>query len=158
MPDDRDLLPFEEGGENSRLIRRQWHESSWYFSVVDVVALLTDTQIPRNYWSDLKRRLAQEEGFAELHAKIVQLKMRALDGKMRVTDASDVETMLRIVQSIPSPKAEPVKQWLAQVGTQHLTRRCCGGCRRHEPRLRRVPRPWVSRIVCGGDSARHRRP
>ncbi len=120
MPDDRDLLPFEEGGENSRLIRRQWHESSWYFSVVDVVALLTDTQIPRNYWSDLKRRLAQEEGFAELHAKIVQLKMRALDGKMRVTDASDVETMLRIVQSIPSPKAEPVKQWLAQVGTERL--------------------------------------
>jgi DNA-damage-inducible protein D len=73
MPDDRDLLPFEEGGESSRLIRRQWHEGHWYFSVVDVVALLSDAQIPRNYWSDLKRRLAQEEGLTQLHAKIVQL-------------------------------------------------------------------------------------
>jgi DNA-damage-inducible protein D len=74
MPDDRDLLPFEEeGSESIRLIRRQSHEGRWFFSVVDVVALLTDAQIPRNYWSDLKRRLAQEEGLTQLHAKIVQL-------------------------------------------------------------------------------------
>ncbi len=117
MTEDRGLLPFDGDG---RLIRRQWHEGEWYFSVVDVVALLTDARIPRNYWSDLKRRLAQDEGFTELHAKIVQLKMRSLDGKMRETDAADVETMLRIVQSIPSLKAEPVKQWLAKVGTERL--------------------------------------
>jgi DNA-damage-inducible protein D len=121
MPDDRDLLPFEEeGSESIRLIRRQSHEGRWFFSVVDVVALLTDAQIPRNYWSDLKRRLAQEEGFTQLHAKIVQLKMRSLDGKRYATDAADMETMLRIVQSIPSPRAEPVKHWLAKVGTERL--------------------------------------
>jgi hypothetical protein len=112
------LVPFA-GGEG-HLVRRQWHEDRWYFSVIDVVDLLTDAQIPRNYWSDLKRRLAQDEGFSELHAKIVQLKMRSLDGKLRATDAADVETMLRIVQSIPSPKAEPVKQWLAGVGAERL--------------------------------------
>ncbi len=110
-------LTFEGDG---RLIRRQWHNGVWYFSVVDVVGLLTDAKIPRNYWSDLKRRLAQDEGFSELHAKIVQLKMRSLDGKAYATDAADVETMLRIIQSIPSPKAEPVKQWLARVGTERL--------------------------------------
>jgi DNA-damage-inducible protein D len=118
MTDDRALLPFDEG--DGRLIRRQWHEGRWFFSVVDVVGVLTDAQIPRNYWSDLKRRLAQDEGFSQLHAKIVQLKMRSLDGKMRATDAADVETMLRIVQSIPSPKAEPIKQWLAQEGARRL--------------------------------------
>ena len=117
MSDDQAMLPFEDG---SRLIRRQWHEDRWFFSVVDVVGVLTDAQIPRNYWSDLKRRLANDEGFIELHAKIVQLKMRSLDGKKYATDAADTETLLRIVQSIPSPKAEPFKQWLAKVGTERL--------------------------------------
>jgi DNA-damage-inducible protein D len=118
MPDERDLLPFEEGDESTRLIRRQWHEGRWFFSVVDVVALLSDTDAPRRYWSDLKRKL-QDEGF-EPYDKIVQLKMRSLDGKNRETDAADMETMLRIVQSIPSPRAEPVKHWLAKVGTERL--------------------------------------
>jgi DNA-damage-inducible protein D len=121
---DRALLPFDDdgaGGESaSRLIRRQWHDGRWFFSVVDVVAVLTDSDTPRRYWSDLKRKLANVEGFSELYAKIVQLKMRSLDGKHYATDAADVETMLRIIQSIPSPRAEPVKQWLARVGTERL--------------------------------------
>jgi DNA-damage-inducible protein D len=116
MQDDA-LVPL---GDGARLIRKEWHEGRWFLSVVDVIAILTDAAIPRNYWSDLKRRLAQDEGWIELHARIVQLKMRAPDGKMRETDAADVETLLRIVQSIPSPKAEPVKQFLAQVGSQRL--------------------------------------
>jgi DNA-damage-inducible protein D len=101
-------------------IRHVLHHGEPFYSVIDVVGLLTDAKIPRNYWSDLKRRLAEEEGFAELRAKIVQLKMEAPDGKQRLTDAADTETLLRIIQSIPSPKAEPFKQWLAKVGHERL--------------------------------------
>ncbi len=115
--DDRALLPFSE--ESDRLIRRHWHDGRWHFSVVDVIGVLTESAAPQRYWSDLKRRV-QDEGFSQLYAKCVQLKMRSLDGKLRETDAADVETMLRIVQSVPSPKAEPVKQWLAQVGAERL--------------------------------------
>jgi DNA-damage-inducible protein D len=115
MGEDQALLPFEVDG---RLIRRQWVNNRWYFSVVDVVAVLTDSETPRRYWSDLKRKL-RDEGF-ELYEKIVQLKMRALDGKNYATDAADDETMLRIVQSIPSPKVEPIKQWLAKVARERL--------------------------------------
>ncbi|HEV8191812.1 MAG TPA: hypothetical protein VGP82_10055 [Ktedonobacterales bacterium] len=117
MSDDKDILPFE--GDGSHLIRRQWHDGRWYLSVVDVVAIVSDSVEPRQYWYDMKRRI-QDEGFRELSAKCLQLKMRSLDGKSYKTDAADVETMLRIVQSIPSPKAEPVKQWLAKVGTERL--------------------------------------
>jgi DNA-damage-inducible protein D len=101
-------------------IRYVIHEGESWYSVVDVIALLTDSQIPRNYWSDLKRRLLQDEGFDELHAKIVQLKMLAPDGRQRLTDAANQETLLRIIQSIPSPRAEPFKQWLASVGHERL--------------------------------------
>lgn len=101
-------------------IRRVWHESRWFFSVIDVIGLLTGVNIPRNYWSDLKRKLSQDEGYTELHEKIVQLKMTAADGKQRLTDAADTETLLRIIQSIPSPRAEPFKQWLARVGVERL--------------------------------------
>jgi DNA-damage-inducible protein D len=117
MTDDRALLPFDEG--DGRLIRRQWHDGRWFFSVVDVVGALTNSDTPRQYWYDMKRRI-QDEGFRELSAKCLQLKMRSLDGKLRETDAADTETMLRIVQSIPSPKAEPIKQWLAQEGARRL--------------------------------------
>ncbi len=130
---------------DGQLIRRQWHEGQWYFSVVDVVGLLTDTDAPRRYWSDLKRKL-QSEGF-EPYEKIVQLKMRSLDGKQRLTDAADVETMLRIVQSIPSPKAEPVKQWLAKVRLLRATS-SCGAKNRSVWRRSGSPRcfPWM-RVV-----------
>ena len=112
------VLPFDDGS-TGRVIRSEWHDGQWFFSVIDVVAVLTDTDSPRRYWSDLKRKL-RDEGF-ELYEKIVQLKLRSpLDGKKYPTDAADTETMLRIVQSIPSPKVEPIKQWLAHVGSQKL--------------------------------------
>ncbi|HEX6800031.1 MAG TPA: Bro-N domain-containing protein [Ktedonobacterales bacterium] len=108
------------GQQAEERVRRVWHEGRWWFSVIDVIALLTDSPRSRKYWNDLKTRLEQDEGFVELSAKIGQLKMRAADGKQRQTDAGDTETLLRIIQSIPSPKAEPFKQWLAHVGAQRL--------------------------------------
>ncbi len=119
---DRALLPLGgDDGEVNRLIRRQWHDGRWFFSVVDVIAVLTDSDAPSTYWSMMKRRLAKEEGFVEVFTKCEKLKMASpLDGKKYPTDAADVETMLRIIQSVPSPKAEPVRQWLAQIGAQRL--------------------------------------
>lgn len=92
----------------------------WYFSVIDVIAILSESKEPKRYWSDLKRKLNKEAGSNQPYEKIVRLKMLATDGKMRDTDAADAETMLRIVQSVPSPKAEPIKQWLARVGYERM--------------------------------------
>lgn len=102
-------------------IRTAWDEEreEWYFSIVDVVAVLTDSENPRRYWSDLKRKL-KVEGADQLYEKIVQLKMRSSDGKRYATDVADTEQLLRIIQSIPSPKAEPFKMWLAQVGRERI--------------------------------------
>lgn len=97
-----------------------WHDGRQFFSVIDVIAVLTDSSMARRYWTDMKRRLAQAEGFRELYAKCVQLKMQASDGKQRLTEAADTETLLRIIQSVPSPKAEPLKQWLARTDTERL--------------------------------------
>jgi DNA-damage-inducible protein D len=102
-----------------RSVRRCWHNEQWYFSVIDVIAVLTDSDNPRRYWSDLKRKLVAE-GYSQVYEKIVQLKMEAPDGKQRLTDAADTPTMLRIIQFIPSPKAESFEQWLAEVGNQYL--------------------------------------
>ena len=102
-----------------KMVRRQWYEGRWFFSVIDVIAILTDSDRPRKYWSDIKTRLISE-GYDEVSEKIGQLKMLAPDGKMRVTDAADTLTLLRIIQSIPSPRAEPFKRWLAEVGTQRI--------------------------------------
>ncbi len=112
------VLPFDDDAASEH-IRRAWHDGRWFFSVIDVVGLLTEVSKPRQYWFDMKRTI-HDEGFREVSEKIRQLKMEAPDGKQRLTDAADTETMLRIVQSIPSPKAEPVKQWLARVGTERL--------------------------------------
>jgi hypothetical protein len=107
--DDQVSLPFGDGS-TGRIIRREWHQGRWFFSVVDVIAVLTDSSNPRNYWSMLKRKL-EDEGYSELYRNCARLKMRSLlDGKRYATDAADAETMLRIVQSVPSPKAEPIKQ------------------------------------------------
>lgn len=102
-------------------IRTAWDEErqEWYFSIVDVVGVLSDSDNPRRYWSDLKRKL-KSEGAVELYEKIVQLKMVAEDGKKRLTDVADTEQLLRIIQSIPSPKAEPFKMWLAAVGRERI--------------------------------------
>jgi DNA-damage-inducible protein D len=93
-------------------------DEKWYFSVIDVIQVLTDSTVPKRYWSDLKKKLSKEG--SQAYDKIVHLKMTAEDGKNRVTDTADTETMLRLIQSIPSPKAEPFKQWLAQVGAERI--------------------------------------
>ena len=105
-------------------IRTAWDEEKeeWYFSVVDVVAVLTDQPDARHastYWAVLKKRL-NNEGAGQLLTNCKQLKMRATDGKMRLTDVASTEQLLRIIQSIPSPKAEPFKRWLAQVGRERI--------------------------------------
>lgn len=99
-------------------IRRIWHNEEWYFSVIDVIEALTDSSNPRNYWSMLKSR-EQEEGI-ELSTNCVQLKLPAEDGKLRETDCANTKSMFRLIQSIPSKKAEPFKQWLAQVGYERI--------------------------------------
>ena len=101
-------------------IRSIWdsEKEEYYFSVVDVVKALTDSNVPKRYWSDLKRKLT-EEG-SELYENIVQLKMKANDGKMRETDTLDTEGILRLIESIPSPKAEPFKLWLANLGSERI--------------------------------------
>ena len=116
----------------SKQIRTLWNaeEEEWYFSVIDIVAVLTDSKDPNAYWRKLKQRLRDEgnETVTNCHG----LKMRAPDGKMRLTDCLDTKGVLRLVQSIPSPKAEPFKMWLAQVGSERLDeiadpkKRSCG--------------------------------
>lgn len=110
-----EIQKFEE-----RSIRTAWDEEreEWYFSVVDVIAVLTDSIDPAAYWRKLKQRLKAEgnETVTNCHG----LKMRATDGKMRVTDVANTEQLLRLIQSIPSPKAEPFKLWLAQVGRERI--------------------------------------
>lgn len=101
-------------------VRTLWdsEKEEWYFSVIDVIAILTDSENPRRYWSDLKRKLNAEG--SQLYADIVQLKMTASDGKMRLTDCLTTEQLFRLIQSIPSPKAEPFKLWIAHVAKERL--------------------------------------
>lgn len=105
--------------ENKK-VRTAWNEETedWYFSVIDVIEILTESENPRRYWSDLKIKLSTEG--SELYENIVQLKLPAADGKMRLTDVLDTKGILRLVQSVPSPKAEPFKMWLAKVGSERL--------------------------------------
>lgn len=112
-----EMIPFE--GKNIRHIYDKKNEV-YYFSVIDIIEILTESKNPRRYWSDLKTKLKEDEGFEQLYEKIVQLKLQAPDGKKRETDCTDTETMLRIVQSVPSKKAEPIKQWLAKVGYERM--------------------------------------
>jgi DNA-damage-inducible protein D len=114
MEQNNKIVIFQE-----KQIRREWYKNEWYFSVIDVVEVLSESLNPRRYWSDLKRKLAKE-GYNQLYEKIVQLKMEAPDGKLRDTDAASNETLFRLIMSITSPKAEPFKLWLAQVGKQHI--------------------------------------
>lgn len=106
---------FEE-----KKVRTYWDSDleQWFFSVIDVIEILTGSSIPKRYWSDLKKRLHAEG--SETYDKIVRLKMLAMDGKIRDTDCLDTQNLLRMIQSIPSPKAEPFKQWLAKVGYERM--------------------------------------
>ena len=113
MTSNKALVVFQD-----KKIRRIWHNKEWYFSVVDIIDALEATSRPRKYWSDLKVKLI-EEGF-ELSDFIGQLKLPAEDGKLRDTDCVNTKNAFRIIQSIPSRKAEPFKQWLAQVGYERI--------------------------------------
>lgn len=113
------ILPTQFDGQS---IRRVYNEDTetWWFSVIDVVQVLTESTYANRYWSDLKRKLAQEAGSEQPYEKIVRLKLTAPDGKQRATDCATAETLLRLVQSVPSPKAEPIKLWLAKVGYERM--------------------------------------
>jgi len=104
----------------TKQVRSVWDQEreSWFFSIVDVIGVLTDSPNPRKYWSVLKARLRKEG--SELTTNCSQLKMQSADGKNYLTDVADTEQLLRLVQSIPSPKAEPFKQWLARVGYERI--------------------------------------
>ena len=116
MPENTQIKLFEE-----KKVRSIWdeNEQQWYFSVIDVVEVLTESVNPRDYWFKMKKRVHSEDGL-ELSTICRQFKMTAQDGKMRETDCANVKSLLRIIQSIPSPKAEPFKQWLAQVGYERM--------------------------------------
>lgn len=105
---------------NQKEVRRHWDEihELWFFSVVDVIGILTESPRPRKYWNDLKNKLIKEG--SQLSEKIGQLKMKSSDGKSYETDVLDTENILRLIQSIPSPKAEPFKLWLAKVGYERI--------------------------------------
>ena len=104
----------------SKQVRSEWDvkNETWYFSVIDVIEILTGSTIPKRYWSDLKKKLIKEG--SQLYDFIVQLKFEAADGKKYATDCLDTPNLLRLIQSIPSPKAEPFKQWLAKVGYERM--------------------------------------
>lgn len=115
MKEKTEIKMFEQ-----KQVRTFWDENSekWYLSVIDIISTLTESTIPKRYWSDLKKKLTKEG--SQLYDKIVQLKFAAADGKKYATDCLEVQDVFRLIQSIPSPKAEPFKLWLAQVASERL--------------------------------------
>ena len=115
MKKDHSIILFK-----NKQVRRYWDADMelWYFAIIDVVAILTGSTIPKRYWSDLKSKFKQEG--SEVYEKIVQLKFKARDGKKYATDCFSTENLLRVIQSIPSPKAEPFKLWLAKIGYERI--------------------------------------
>lgn len=111
----KNIILFE-----SKQIRRKYNEQNemWYFSIIDIIEVLTGSTIPKRYWSDLKKKITKEG--SQLYEEIVQLKFEAADGKKYATDCLDTPNILRLIQSILSPKAEPFKQWLAKVGYERM--------------------------------------
>jgi prophage antirepressor-like protein len=109
---DNHLTPFEETN-----IRKVWHEDDWHFAVTDIIQVLVETASPRQYWTKVKHRLIDE---SQLQPFWLQLKMRAPDGKNRLTDCANTEGVFRILMSVPSPKAEPLKLWLAEQGKRTI--------------------------------------
>ncbi|MBL7814176.1 MAG: Bro-N domain-containing protein [Saprospiraceae bacterium] len=115
MEQDNKIILFQE-----KQVRRVWHNAQWYFSIIDVVGILTENERASKYWNDIKRKLTQEGAWLELSEKIGKFKFLAADGKMRSTECANRQTLLRIIMSVPSPKAEPFKLWLAQIGEEHI--------------------------------------
>lgn len=114
MKEESKLIVFQE-----KHIRREWHDGEWYFAVVDVIETLTDSDKPRDYWYRLKKREAESSGF-ELSTICRQLKLQSSDGKKYTTECANKEALFRIIMSVPSPKAEPFKLWLAKVGSERI--------------------------------------
>ena len=106
------LIPFE-----GKEIRKTWYNEEWYFSIVDIVVILGDSNNPNRYWTDLKRKIQKE---SQSYDFIVSMKLAGKDGRKRMTDCANTEGVLRIIMSIPSPKAEPLKMWLAQTGKEGI--------------------------------------
>ncbi|HBF13824.1 MAG TPA: phage antirepressor protein [Deltaproteobacteria bacterium] len=138
---------------NKKEIRRLLHKNEWWFSIIDVIEVLTDSQRPRKYWADLKKKLIENEGFGELSEKIGQLKLESSDGKKYETDCANTETLFRIIQSIPSPKAEPFKRWLAKVGYERIQEiedpELASKRMRALYRAKGYPDSWIERRVRG---------
>lgn len=114
MDQEHKIVVFQE-----KQIRRVWHKDEWWFSVIDIIAVLTESTNPQNYWYVMKNRL-KKEGSEQTLTNCKGLKLEAQDGRMRKTDCANTENMFRLIQSIPSPKAEPFKQWLAKVGYERV--------------------------------------
>ncbi len=148
MDKDKALVVFQD-----KKIRRIWHDDEWYFSVVDVVEALTESPAPRQYWGVLKGRESQLLTFC------LQLKLPSSDGKSYETDCANTESMFRIIQSIPSKKAEPFKQWLAQVGyerVQEIENPELGQARiKHYYELKGYPKDWIDKRLRGMPSGRN---
>ncbi len=147
MKQNKSLIVFQ--GKN---IRRIWHNKQWYFSVIDIVQVLTESSRARKYWSDLKLKLKQEEDF-EVSENIGQLKLKSSDGKYYATDCANVETLFRIIQSIPSPNANKFKLWLARVGyerTQEIENPELAQDRAKEYyELKGYPKEWIDKRIRG---------
>ena len=143
---DNKLVVFQD-----KEIRRVWHNDEWYFSVVDVVAVLTESPNSRRYWSDLKIKLKQEG--VELYGFIVQLKLLASDEKKYFTDCANTKSMFRIIQSIPSKKAEPFKQWLAQIGHERIQEienpELAQDRAREYYKIKGYPQDWIEKRIRG---------
>ncbi len=116
---EKDIITTKIAIFQKKEVRKIIHNDEWWFSVTDIIEILIETERPRKYWSDLKKKLI-DEGYFEVSEKIGQLKLLATDGKMRETDCANTEVIFRIIQSIPSPKAEPFKRWLARVGYERI--------------------------------------
>ncbi len=114
MEQNNKIILFQE-----KAIRRIWYNEQWYFSIIDVIEILTDNKRPSKYWNDLKKKIEKERE-NEFSEKIGKLKFKGADGKMYPTDCATTKTILRIIMSIPSPKAEPFKLWLAEVGEERI--------------------------------------
>jgi DNA-damage-inducible protein D len=113
------IIFLEDQEEEHHTIRKVWHNGRFYFSILDIIVALKVSQQPRTYWPQLKDRV-KEEGFVEAVSRIISFRLKAADGRFRLTECADQETMLRLIQSIPSKRVEPIKQWLAKTGSEKL--------------------------------------